>query len=619
MDSNDTNGKGRENEEDDDTVPTPSENTSDNQHGPSTMSSGSFSDSFVEEDRKPKAVSKSNDKEAHLIDDKSILQRAYGLIDRTSQRFRHPHQDQLFAHSHAETAAESDRVPPPAISRAQAKAASAYITSSDEKHRHNKALMPGAEHVLSRAPGLSPALYLSLLRRDNARQAHESQQATLSLQETARTTEAATDGSHQAGNESPTPGLVDSIAQVAVIVNDGDTTEPESAPSGKEVIRSRWIWCVGMMLIIVLAVVAVVVGIRVSENQSSPAKKVQTVTTPMDPPTASCDGWINQTQPSAITQCVCIGKITIVADDIQANYQRLTSDGFIQTILPNFASNIDSCDPSNHALVWLASATGSSTPNLRQRFILAMVYIMWNGILWTVNDGWLSSDNECTWNGLSCDRLGDVTQVDLYNNEVTGSLGTAFSLLTSLQAMSLGLNGMRGSLPSELGGLASLTSLVLATNHLTGSLPSELAQLSILQDLTLDDNRITGTIPTWLGQLSNLQTLSLSNNTFSQPGLSHGGADSHSGAGSNRSAFPFEFGLLTNLQTLDLSFNGLHGTIPTEVFNIGNSMQYVNFGENSLTGTIPSLFGNLVGLGRLQTSYYLRTKMLSVLTVRNVV
>jgi hypothetical protein len=415
--------------------------------------------------------------------------------------------------------------------------------------------------------------------------------------------EAATDGSrHQAWNESPTPGLVDSIAQVAVIVNDGDTTEPESAPSGKEVIRSRWIWCVGVMLIVLLAVVAVVVGISVFENQSSSKTTVRTVTTPMDPPTASCDGWINQTQPSAITQCVCIGKITIVADDIQANYQRLTSDGFIQTILPDFAGDIDSCDPSNQALVWLASATGSSSPNLRQRFILAMVYIMWNGILWTVNDGWLSSDNECTWNGLSCDRFGEVTQVELYNNEVTGSLGTAFSLLTSLQAMSLGLNGMRGSLSSELGGLASLTSLILATNHLTGSLPSELAQLSILQDLTLDDNRITGTIPTWLGQLSNLQILSLSNNTFSQPGLSYGNADSQSAAGSNRSAFPFEFGLLTNLQTLDLSFNGLHGTIPTEVFNIGNSLQFVKFGENFLTGTIPSLFGNLVGLGMLQTS-----------------
>ncbi len=406
-----------------------------------------------------------------------------------------------------------------------------------------------------------------------------------------------------------------SDAEVSVITDivtddviDGTIGDRESPmPPRKQYIRNPRVLFAGLLLV-VLTVGAVVVGITVF-NRKSTNQAVQGVTTPMDPPTVSCNNLFNRKQPSVITQCSCFGKITIVADDVAANYERLLSGGFVETARLGFNGTINSCDPSNQALVWLASATGSSSPNanLQQRFIIALLYITWNGRFWTVNNGWLSSDNECVWTGVTCDRFGVVTEVDLYNNQVTGNLGTAFSLLTSLEALTLGYNDIEGSLPSELGNLASLTSLSLEINQVTGSLPLELGQLTLLVELSLSQNRISGTIPTWLGQLTNLQTLSLSNNTFT-PMPAATGNTSVSSVPSPRNAFPTEFGLLTNLQTFQIARNGLHGTLPTEIFNLKSPLLYLDVSYNALSGTIPNLVGDLGQIGKFFVFILVKTE-----------
>ncbi len=540
----------------------------------------------------------------------SILRRAYDLIERAT-RFRPSssfHEDNdaepdpaVLSHvENATSEVESGVGLSRAAARGQAKAASAFVASNNGgKHLHRLSLRPGAQYVESRAPGLSPSFYLGLIRR-NSREAGRQQSA----RQEGATAESLGEIQHERSLQQASQTIYESdplhanISQARITVIDGELMEPESDQNRK--IHNPWVRRAALLLLVLVGG-AVVAGVTVFERKSTTVVSLA-VTTQMSPPTTSCQSWYNQKQPSVITQCLCIGKVTIVASDVNANYQRLIAGGFIQSVIPGFSSTLDSCDPSNQALLWLASATGSSSPyaNLRQRYVMALLYISWNGQQWTLNDNWLSSDTECSWKGIVCDRFGEVTQLDLYNNQVMGHLGADFSLLTSLEVLSLGQNGIQGSLPSELGYLTSLTSLVVELNQLIGSLPSELVHVSLLQELRLRNNRLTGVIPTWLGQLSNLQTLSLSNNTFtpmqSKLGKQHDG--SLSAGDSKRNAFPSEMGLLSYLQLLQLSFTGLIGTIPTEIFNLGNSLTSLDVSFNSLSGTIPGHLGNLVNLGK---------------------
>jgi hypothetical protein len=70
--------------------------------------------------------------------------------------------------------------------------------------------------------------------------------------------------------------------------------------------------------------------------------------------------------------------------------------------------------------------------------------------------------------------------------------------------------GLGGSIPKELGQLASLQILLLHDNELSGSIPQELGQLASLKELKLNDNQLSGSIPKELGQLASLKELELS-------------------------------------------------------------------------------------------------------------
>jgi hypothetical protein len=368
------------------------------------------------------------------------------------------------------------------------------------------------------------------------------------------------------------------------IASESNPTERRCRPSRRTLIV--------MVAFLVIVTVAVVVATVMSGRNSS---EDQSVTTTMDPPTLSCDGWYSQTQPNVITQCACVGKITIVADDVAANYQRLQSNGFVQAILPGFGNTLDSCDPTNQALVWLASATGtpSANANLRQRYVLALLYIVWNGVKWQLNTGWQSSNNECTWTGVTCDVNNVVNVIDLHNNGVTGRLGSYVPLLTTLTSLLMDQNSLQGSLAPQISSLSNLNMLVLEYNQLTGTLPSALMMLSQLQSLQLGYNLLSGTIPTWFGQMQSLTTLSLSNNTLGK-GVSEGqGGIAHSAGKVKATAFPTELGLLTNLQVLELGATGINGTLPSVIFNLGNSLQVLDVSGNFVSGTIPTLVGNL--------------------------
>ena len=172
--------------------------------------------------------------------------------------------------------------------------------------------------------------------------------------------------------------------------------------------------------------------------------------------------------------------------------------------------------------------------------------------------------------------VSNTTELDLDDNQLTGSIPPEIGNLTNLTYLNLGGNDLTGSIPPEIGNLTNLTELFLGGNDLTGSIPPEIGNLTNLTVLSLGSNDLTGSIPPEIGNLTNLTELSLGGNDLI-------------------GSIPSEIGNLTNLTSLGLDNNDLTGSIPSEIGNLTN-LTYLDLYNNQLTGSIPSEIGNLTNL-----------------------
>lgn len=62
---------------------------------------------------------------------------------------------------------------------------------------------------------------------------------------------------------------------------------------------------------------------------------------------------------------------------------------------------------------------------------------------------------------------------------------------------------------------------------------------------------------------------------------------------------PPSMGNLKALTALDLSNNGLSGTLPNNIFNLPSLSYVIDISDNYLVGTIPIEIGNLIMVERL--------------------
>ena len=224
--------------------------------------------------------------------------------------------------------------------------------------------------------------------------------------------------------------------------------------------------------------------------------------------------------------------------------------------VPNAASNPGLVSDCNSLLAARDALAGSATLN------------------------WSASTPIADWDGVTVGgRPRRVTELDLYDYQLTGAIPTELGSLTNLQRLVLSRNFLTGPVPAWLGDLANLQVLSLWGNRLAGPLPPELGRLSNLRSLLLSGAQLTGEIPAELGDLANLEWLYMHDSQLTGP-------------------IPAELGDLANLQRLVLYRNELTGPVPAWLGDLANLQQLV-LSQNQLTGPIPTELGGLTSLQRL--------------------
>lgn len=133
-----------------------------------------------------------------------------------------------------------------------------------------------------------------------------------------------------------------------------------------------------------------------------------------------------------------------------------------------------------------------------------------NGAEWVENTGWNTTNNPCSWHGVTC-QGGHVHNLHLRSNNLVGTLPTSLGDLQHLYILDLGNNQISGPIPTEVGWLAGLRNLTLDHNELYGFIPTSIGYTN-LSYLNLGFNRLSGPIPSELQYLSDLTYLYLYTN-----------------------------------------------------------------------------------------------------------
>ncbi|RAL43787.1 hypothetical protein DM860_014288 [Cuscuta australis] len=178
---------------------------------------------------------------------------------------------------------------------------------------------------------------------------------------------------------------------------------------------------------------------------------------------------------------------------------------------------------------------------------------------WTSNGGDPCGDS---WKGISCSG-SDVTEIDLSEMDLSGSLGYALDKLDKVTYFDVSKNKLKDTIPYQLP--PNLQHLDLSSNKFTGSVPYSISQMSDLTYLHLNNNKLSGSLSDMFTQLTKLTEMDLSFNSLS-------------------GALPQSFKSLSSLNVLLLQNNKFTGSINVLA---ELPLQDLNVGNNQFTGWVP--------------------------------
>ncbi|KAG2276853.1 hypothetical protein Bca52824_059408 [Brassica carinata] len=176
-----------------------------------------------------------------------------------------------------------------------------------------------------------------------------------------------------------------------------------------------------------------------------------------------------------------------------------------------------------------------------------------------------------------------LTNLNLAQNYLTGSISPAIGNLTRMEWLGIGLNNFSGPIPAEIGTCTKLLKIYLSNSGLRGEVPSTFANLVELEDVSMNDLDVTGQIPELIGNWTKLTILKIQGTGWRGP-------------------IPSSFSNLTSLTEFllgDIS----NGGSSLEIIKDMKSLSILVLRNNNLTGTIPSNFGEYSNLLELDVSY----------------
>ena len=89
--------------------------------------------------------------------------------------------------------------------------------------------------------------------------------------------------------------------------------------------------------------------------------------------------------------------------------------------------------------------------------------------------------------------IDNTTELDLSQNQLTGSIPPEIGQLTNLTTLELEYNQLTGPIPPEIGNLTNLTELRLEDNQLTGRIPESICNLNLewnTSNFNIDNNQL---------------------------------------------------------------------------------------------------------------------------------
>ena len=182
-----------------------------------------------------------------------------------------------------------------------------------------------------------------------------------------------------------------------------------------------------------------------------------------------------------------------------------------------YENNEGLCSPVDAAFQeWLESLeyvqhdVCAHAPEGTDREALASIFNVTGAHAWDRWEGWNTDTPLGQWYGVDTDNRGNVQQLALEANGLTGPIPFEIGSLTDLRRLSLQNNHLSGAIPGQLGNLANLEYLNLRENMLRGVIPPELSRLTNLKELYLAGNQLVGCVPESLhGVLLDIEELGL--------------------------------------------------------------------------------------------------------------